>query len=58
MLINELPDGAVWSSSGGISAIRALIAAFQGETKLSRVYSLQAMEEIPEKNQFMRSFAP
>jgi LuxR family maltose regulon positive regulatory protein len=56
-LIKGIPDDDVKSSLGAKSAIRALIAFFQGETRRSREYSLQALEELPENSLFMRSFA-
>jgi LuxR family maltose regulon positive regulatory protein len=56
-LLNEGTDEDIQTPSGAIAAILALIASFQGDTQLSRVYSRQALEELPQESQFMRSLA-
>lgn len=56
-LLDEITNEDQKAPSGELSTIQALIASFQGESKLSRVYSHQALEDLPEDNQFLRSLA-
>ncbi len=55
-LISDVKSDPSTAPSGEISAIQGLIATFRGKSTLSRQYSKEALDVLPENSYFMRSF--